>query len=177
MARVALIIGDAANRITVRALLQAEGHEVVSGGADVVVTDDFVRAAACAAEGPCVVLAKAGEIRDAVAVMRQGVFGYIFVPFQPGEAGVMVQRAVDFHNMGRGTPPPGEASQTALTLDATEARVILETLRRCKHNQTRAAALLGIGRNTLWRKLKRIKRSSESNNALTEDDEHTCEFE
>jgi two-component system response regulator HydG len=32
---------------------------------------------------------------------------------------------------------------------------IQRVLRVCKHNQAKAARILGIGRNTLWRKLKR----------------------
>ena len=42
-------------------------------------------------------------------------------------------------------------------LEEVEALHILDTLRRCKNNQAHAARKLGIGRNTLWRKLKKIK--------------------
>ncbi|MBI5091051.1 MAG: helix-turn-helix domain-containing protein [Candidatus Hydrogenedentes bacterium] len=38
-------------------------------------------------------------------------------------------------------------------------RHIRSVLRQCKNNQGKAAQVLGIGRNTLWRKLKRAKSS------------------
>jgi DNA-binding protein Fis len=44
-----------------------------------------------------------------------------------------------------------------LTLEEVEEVHILDTMRRCRDNQARAARELGIGRNTLWRKLKRIQ--------------------
>ena len=42
----------------------------------------------------------------------------------------------------------------AKRLDEVERAHIETVLRQCKHNQAEAARLLGIGRNTLWRKLK-----------------------
>ena len=41
-----------------------------------------------------------------------------------------------------------------LPLRDVEREHILTTLRECHGNQAKAAELLGIGRNTLWRKLK-----------------------
>jgi len=41
------------------------------------------------------------------------------------------------------------------SLEEVEKKLILDTLRAVKGNQTRAAELLGIHRNTLRRKLKR----------------------
>jgi len=45
-----------------------------------------------------------------------------------------------------------------------EREHILATLRECHGNQAKAADLLGIGRNTLWRKLKEydVKPSDEA---------------
>ncbi len=40
------------------------------------------------------------------------------------------------------------------TLDEAERRHIIDILESCGHNQLEAAKALGIGRNTLWRKLK-----------------------
>ena len=40
------------------------------------------------------------------------------------------------------------------TLAEMERAHILQTLERCAWNHSRAAELLGIGRTTLWRKLK-----------------------
>jgi Nif-specific regulatory protein len=44
---------------------------------------------------------------------------------------------------------------SGLSLDELEKRYILRTLAECGGNRTRAAGILGIGRNTLLRKLKR----------------------
>jgi DNA-binding NtrC family response regulator len=85
--------------------------------------------------------------------MRQGAFGYILAPFQPGEAGIMVQRALEWRD-AESAPDAGAAPAR---IEDAEARLILATLRQCKNNRTEAARRLGIGRNTLWRKLKRIR--------------------
>ena len=52
---------------------------------------------------------------------------------------------------GRGSAPP-EPDQ--LTLAEVERRHILATLERCGGNRSATAQALGIGENTLWRKLK-----------------------
>lgn len=52
--------------------------------------------------------------------------------------------------------PPGDAAlEDDLSLAEMERRHILSVLARCGHNKTKAAAVLGIGTNTLWRKLKK----------------------
>jgi DNA-binding NtrC family response regulator len=92
-----------------------------------------------------------GDIPAAVLAMRKGVYGYIFLPLQPGEAGLMVERAGE----SGGAPAAGEPAPEG-RIDDAESRLILSTLRQCKYNRTRAARVLGIGRNTLWRKLKKM---------------------
>lgn len=104
MARIVLDIGDATNRLTLKAILEAEGHEIVAERVDVAIADTPRKAVQYAKETPSLVLATAADIRAAVDAMRQGVYGYLFVPFQPGEAGIMVQRAV-----GMRTAPAGQA--------------------------------------------------------------------
>jgi len=52
-------------------------------------------------------------------------------------------------------PAANESVPSGLTLDELEKRYILRTLAECDGNRTRAANALGIGRNTLVRKLKR----------------------
>jgi two-component system response regulator AtoC len=74
--------------------------------------------------------------------------------FQPGD----VLTAADI-DLGRGgsTAPPGAAatpSDSPASLAQVEREHILRVLADCGHNQTRAAALLGIGRRTLYRKLR-----------------------
>ncbi|HUH01338.1 MAG TPA: helix-turn-helix domain-containing protein, partial [Kofleriaceae bacterium] len=44
---------------------------------------------------------------------------------------------------------------SGLSLEELEKRYVLRTLAECDGNRTRAASILGIGRNTLLRKLKR----------------------
>ena len=160
MARVLLDIEDPTSRLTLEAILEAEGHRVVGDLADVAIADDPAHAVAHAKQVPSLMLAKAGDLRHAVAAMREGVYGYLFVPFQPGEAGIMVERA-----LGAGRPSGGRGGPRleAVTIQEAESQHILSVLRQCKGNQTKAARLLGIGRNTLWRKLKRIRAQAERN--------------
>jgi DNA-binding NtrC family response regulator len=146
MARVLLDIDDMVNQTTLEAMLRAAGHEVVGVNPEVRVTDDPLRAIHLAREGPVLVLAAASGLRAAIAAMRQGVHGYIFLPFQPGEADLMVRRATH--------AAPEDPAAPMETLSRVEERHIREVLRRCKGNRARAAKILGIGRNTLWRKLR-----------------------
>lgn len=152
MAKIHLLIDDAANRLTLRALLAAAGHRVVTEAPDIVITDDREQAIRLSREGPTLLLATASAIPDAVAAMREGVYGYIFVPFQPGEAELTIQHMLDCEHYREGV----EVFRP-MTLEEADARHIIETLRYCKNNRARAARLLGIGRNTLWRKLKHLK--------------------
>ena len=159
MPRVQLRIADAANRLTVRTMLQAGGHLVVDDRPEVVLTDDVRRAPDFAREAPTLVLVPASQVPLAVDAMRRGVYGYVLLPFQPGEAELMVRRAV--HAPRLDGAPSSDASAQPETLAEVEARHIRATLRFCKNNRAKAARLLGIGRNTLWRKLK-ARRKAES---------------
>lgn len=151
MARVHLVIADLLHRLTLKTMLESEGHRVVDAEPDVVIADDAREARRWARTTPTLALATASQVAEAVESMREGVFGYVFVPIQPGEVTLMVARAVQW-NAG----PEGDPSQPAMRLEEVEARHILAVLRRCKHNRAEAARVLGIGRNTLWRKLKRM---------------------
>ena len=62
MARVRLDVEDLANRLTVKALLEADGHEVVDNEAAVIITDDTQRAVVSAQEAPTLLLTSAAEI-------------------------------------------------------------------------------------------------------------------
>lgn len=149
MARIRLDIEDMATRITVQTMLTTEGHAISPNAFDLCVTDSVPGAIAAAAHGPVIVLANAATIPDAVDAMRQGVYAYAFLPLQPGEIALLIARAV--------AAEIRPSSAAADTLDVVEARHIEATLRRCRHNQAQAARELGIGRNTLWRKLRKIK--------------------
>jgi DNA-binding NtrC family response regulator len=153
MARVQLSIDDPASLTTLRTLLEADGHTIDEKSPQVYITDDTFKAIERSKTLPTLVLARATEVREAVTAMRQGVYGYLFVPFQPGEAGLMVRRALGEHRP--------ESAPEMTTLDEVETRHILSVLRQCNNNQGKAARVLGIGRNTLWRKLKRVNTSEE----------------
>ena len=151
MATIALHIRDGANRITLEMMLRAAGHVIVPEGGDAAIADEPVRALREARERPALVLATAGDLPAAVDAMRQGVCGYIFLPFQPGEAVLMVERAL---NGGAASPAPAQA-RSAVPLEDAEQAHIEAVLRECRGNRAEAARRLGIGRNTLWRKLRR----------------------
>ncbi len=54
--------------------------------------------------------------------------------------------------------PPDDGDATALRpLADVEREHIERVLRSCHFNHTKTARILGIGRNTLWRKLKRYR--------------------
>lgn len=149
--RVLLDIADQTTKFTLQAMLQKDGHVVVSANPDVVVAGEARRAVIHARSKPTLLLASMGDIPEAVGAMRRGVYGYVFLPLQPGEAGLMVERAGGSTLGAPFTEPRGGGR-----IDDAESRLILATLRECKYNRTKAARALGIGRNTLWRKLKRM---------------------
>jgi DNA-binding NtrC family response regulator len=152
MACIDLRIKDPANRVVLKTMLEAEGHRVGATAPEVIVTDDLVAAPDMAAAGPVLVLAGASQLADAVRAMRHGVYGYIVLPFLPGEAGMMVARAL------AGVAPSDDPR--ARSLHQVEAEHIRRVLQACRNNHSQAAQILGIARNTLWRKLKHGGRSA-----------------
>jgi len=64
--------------------------------------------------------------------------------------------AEDLNLEAPGAPPRDGEDDWNMTLEEVEKRHILRVLARCGHNKTRAAQVLGIGTNTLWRKLKKF---------------------
>ena len=153
MATVQLLLDDPAQALTLRTILEADGFAVGSGSPDAIITDSPRRAVEVSQQRPTVVVCAASGLRSAVDAMNQGVFGYILTPFQPGEAPIMVRRALEW--AGR----DGQArtmNEELRPLREVEKEYIQHVLRQCKHNQAKAARILGIGRNTLWRKLKSV---------------------
>ena len=157
MARVLLDVEDPANRLTLRLMLEAEGHRVVSETPDVVLVDALRVKQAERHTCPKLVLASAQHLPDAVAALRGGARGIVHVPLLSGEAGLMVQRA-----LAQTGPHEGLLLPPGLPLREVDARYMEDTLRRCKGNQAEAARMLDIGRNTLWRWLKKPDRSDPS---------------
>lgn len=152
MARVKLHIHQPINEFTLKTLLEAQGYIMVTDAPDVLITDDYDFALQQAHLVPTLVLATAQLIPQAVDVMRKGVYGYIFVPFQPDEASMMIERALGQWEIGK-----RRDKKTSISLSELETEVILKTLAECHFNRSETARRLGIGRNTLWRKLKKIK--------------------
>jgi len=145
-----LDIQDPANKLTLKAVLESAGH-AIGDEPDVVITDDYAGALSRAREVSTIVLASASQVPRAVELMREGVFGYLFVPLQPGEADIRVRQAVASAKAVTHEPP-------LVSLREAELSTIKETLRRCRNNRSEAARILGIGRNTLLRKLKQAER-------------------
>lgn len=170
MALIGFQIDDSVNRMTLKIMLEAEGHTIVDGdpGTPLLISDNLHWAVEhVAPTSTILVLARADQVSAAVQTMRQGVSGYIFLPFQPGEAGLMVQRALNQQANEGGSSDGGNA--TVRTLEAVESSHIMATLRRCNNNQAKTARLLGIGRNTLWRKLKKLESMQKRANSETPD--------
>ncbi|MFP4500231.1 MAG: helix-turn-helix domain-containing protein [Candidatus Hydrogenedentota bacterium] len=173
MTQVWLHISDPADRMTLKVLLERGGHSVSDAGGEVVITDTAARAIELASRLPTLVLCAYEGVGEAVDAMRKGVYGYILRPFQPGEATIKVDRALDSARQSAprpavADPPPGYAvppaetpattAHTALpSLAQVEREHIERVLRSCHFNHTQTARTLGIGRNTLWRKLKRYR--------------------
>ncbi len=158
MGQVGFHIADPAIRMTLKVMLEAEGHQIVDGeaGLSLLISDDPVWATEQVGPDTTVLLlSNAERLPATLRAMRAGVYGYIFLPFQPGEAGLMVQRALE--QQKGNSPIASHREESFRTLEDVEAEHILETLRRCKNNQAKTARVLGIGRNTLWRKLKKIE--------------------
>ncbi len=152
MPRIKLEIHQPLNEFTLKTILEAHGYIVADDVPDVVITDDYSSALKYASALPTLVLATAQQIPQAVELMRRGVYGYIFIPFQPGEANMMIERALGLWSIGK---KQGKTKSPSLT--ELENELILKTLAECHFNRSETARRLGIGRNTLWRKLKKIK--------------------
>ncbi|MCC6145524.1 MAG: hypothetical protein IT368_17085 [Candidatus Hydrogenedentes bacterium] len=153
MARIALYINDLAQRLTMKTLLEADGHTMVAEAPDLAVFDQPQAAAEAAESVPAVLLAPGHLSEDAVRALAQGVRHVIHVPLVPGEATLVVRRVAE---QDGGAGPSGNGAGWP-SMDQVEREHILNTIRHCKSNYTRAAKLLGIGRNTLWRKLNRYR--------------------
>lgn len=154
MARIALHIDDLATRLTLQTMLASEGHEIVGQGEELAIAEDPGRALRLLGGRPVLVLAYAADREAAIAAMERGVYGCILLPLAPREPGIMVSRALAARAPAEDASDADDAPWP--TLDIVETRHILATLRHCRNNHSKAARMLGIGRNTLWRKLNRL---------------------
>lgn len=134
-------------RLTVGALLKAAGYQVSNEAPQVTITDSADMAVRLCSSCPSLMLASISNVQEAIASMKRGVYGYILVPLLPDEMVLMVERAL-------AAAPRNTSEDRDQSLREVEKHHILNVLHRCRGNQVRAAKRLGIGRNTLWRKLK-----------------------
>ncbi|HOV34259.1 MAG TPA: helix-turn-helix domain-containing protein [Candidatus Hydrogenedens sp.] len=160
MARIKLHIQQSISELTLKTILETKGHIISDETFNILITDDYPYALNYARTLPTLVLATAQQIPKAVELMKEGVFGYIFVPFQPDEASMMIERALGLWKIGE-----THYKNTSVSLAELESEVILKTLAECHFNHSKAAQRLGIARNTLWRKLKRIKPQKNKKNS------------
>lgn len=149
MNRVQLDVAELTNRLTLKLALEQAGHTVDDASPEVIIADTAARALQHARQMPTLFLCPLPDIPNAVSLMHQGVYGYIVLPLQPGEADLMVRRA----STGAAGAASGEVEM--VPLEDIERRHILAVLRQCRGNRAQAARILKIGRNTLWRKLKK----------------------
>lgn len=155
MVTIALFIQDTTQRVTLKILLEAEGHVIVSRSGDAQV--QFADMHSCREldllSTPTILIASASDIPGAVEAMSVGAWGYIFIPFQPHEAALAVKRV-----LAGDTPSNTEITLSELqTMEEVEFEYIELALRLCNGNQAKAARALKIGRNTLWRKLRKME--------------------
>lgn len=163
MVKVLIVVDNPVDRLTLRAILEAEGLTVDERAGDVAITDSASRAIELARALPTLVLCHATEVEAAVKAMRNGVHDYILRPFVPGEASLKVHRAAASGDVQPMPVAPVTVDPAKMPDLATVEREHIErVLRACKHNHTQAARVLGMGRNTLWRKLKRFAEEEES---------------
>ena len=159
IATIALHIRDGIQRVTLKTMLESDGHrvhaETVTTGIELAFCDLQSLPALDLRDKPIVVVTPATHIHEAVAAMRNGVWGYIVTPFLPQEATLVVARA-----LSSGTPDSRDSLSTLPTMEAVEFEHIRRALRLCDGNQAQAARALNIGRNTLWRKLKKMEQQS-----------------
>lgn len=161
MAAICLDIADGALRLTLDVMLQVEGHSIVEKDEELLITDSVNRALQAVHTTAVLVLVPVSQVPDAIIAMQQGVQDYALLPLQPGEIPLKVERILERSSRGQHLDD-SDHDPEALLLARVEKEHIFRVLRLCKGNQLQAARRLGIGRNTLWRKLKRYTAESET---------------
>ena len=111
-----------------------------------------------------IVLAGYGTVQSAVYAMKLGAYDYLMTPVKLEELALALTGAMRDNRLA---PEQSEALPN-LTLQKSRAdaekNVILSALNAVHGNKDRAARLLGIGRTTLYQKLKQIaSRNGEQN--------------
>jgi DNA-binding NtrC family response regulator len=101
-----------------------------------------------------ILLSSDRNVRGAVDAVRAGAWDYLT---KPVTTDALVQCVTEALSSGRsnGSTSAMIDIDAAITLDELERAAIEAALRRTRGNVTRAMKQLGIGRTTLYRKLKR----------------------
>jgi DNA-binding NtrC family response regulator len=97
------------------------------------------------------------QLQNHIAAQRQPAMGAAAIPMAPTAGIAALARAV------------GPASHEIVPLPELERRAILDALRYTKGDRSTAAALLGIGRTTLYRKLKEYNLPEDGSSGLASD--------
>lgn len=91
-----------------------------------------------------------GNISELEAVLERAVV-------QAGDSEIIGPMHFPDYIRSAGTGPLGEESQARLrTLETLESETIIQAARQCHGNLSQMAKVLGIGRTTVWRKLKEL---------------------
>jgi len=110
-----------------------------------------------------IVLAGYGTVQSAVYAMKLGAYDYLITPLKPEELTLTLAGAVRNSRLTKGQSD--DVALSALTLQRSRAdaekAVIFTALNAVQGNKDRAARLLGIGRTTLYQKLKKIANSNQ----------------
>jgi DNA-binding NtrC family response regulator len=122
-----------------------------------------------------VVLAGYGTVQSAVYAMKLGAYDYLITPLKTEELTLALAGAVRHNRLT--SEQRDDVAPTALTLrrsrNDAEKAVIFTALKSVHGNKEYAARLLGIGRTTLYQKLKKIAdTTSEDKLAASGEPEH-----
>jgi DNA-binding NtrC family response regulator len=108
-----------------------------------------------APEVAIVALVAPGAFDVARAALRLGAAGYVFLPADPRDVSLQLERALPTPRPAAARPaaPPSgcpfDLPEDGVNLDAVERGLLVQALDRVKGNQSRAARLLGISRFAL----------------------------
>lgn len=96
---------------------------------------------------PVILISAWGTIPLAVEGMGLGACDFITKPWDNRELMAKVRKAIDSARAAAAQTEPKQ------TLDEMERKAIVEALRSCDYNMSQAAALLGITRQSLYRRM------------------------
>ena len=102
-------------------------------------------------EIPVIMITAWGTIPQAVETMTYGAVDFLTKPWSNNDLVARIKKAL------ARSEARNEAGEHTLTLDEMESETIRETLRRCGGNLSEAAKLLGITRQSLYRRIEKYK--------------------